>query len=53
MLGDFFVVRAVRRQGVGFRALVRELIDRYPASWEVGFQGGNRGAPEFWRHRRR
>jgi predicted acetyltransferase len=48
-VGDFFVVRAVRRQGVGFRA-VREMIDRYPGEWEVGFQGGNRGAPEFWRH---
>jgi predicted acetyltransferase len=47
-MGDFFVVRAVRRKGVGYR-VVRELLDRYPGAWEIGFQGGNRGAPEFWR----
>jgi predicted acetyltransferase len=48
MIGDFFVVRAVRRQGVGYR-VVKELFERYPGRWEIGFQAGNAGAPEFWR----
>jgi predicted acetyltransferase len=47
-MGDFFVVRAVRRKGVGYR-VARELLDRHPGAWEIGFQGSNRGAPEFWR----
>ena len=47
-MGDFFVVRAARRQGVG-REVIEELFARYPGRWEIGFQGHNRGAPEFWR----
>ncbi|MFZ1879348.1 MAG: GNAT family N-acetyltransferase [Gaiellaceae bacterium] len=47
-MGDFFVVRAVRRKGVGYR-VARGLLDRHPGSWEIGFQGSNSGAPEFWR----
>jgi predicted acetyltransferase len=47
-IGDFFVVRAVRRRGIG-HAVVRQLLERHPGSWEIGFQGGNPGAPEFWR----
>lgn len=47
-MGDFFVVRAVRRQRVG-NDIVRELFARYRGAWEIGFQGHNRGAPEFWR----
>jgi predicted acetyltransferase len=47
-IGDFFVVRAVRRQRVGYR-VARELLERHPGPWEIGFQGGNPGAPEFWR----
>jgi predicted acetyltransferase len=48
MMGDFFVVRAARRQRIGYR-VVRELLGRYPGRWEIGFQQGNPGAPEFWR----
>jgi predicted acetyltransferase len=48
MIGDFFVVRAVRRRRVGHK-VATELLARYPGRWEIGFQGGNRGAPEFWR----
>jgi predicted acetyltransferase len=48
MIGDFFVVRAVRRQGVGYQ-VAKELFERYPGRWEIGFQGGNFGAPDFWR----
>ena len=47
-MGDFFVVRAARRQGVG-NAVVKELFARYRGDWEIGFQGHNRRAPEFWR----
>ena len=47
-MGDFFVVRAARRHGVG-KAVAQELLARYPGRWEIGFQGNNRGAPEFWR----
>jgi predicted acetyltransferase len=47
-MGDFFVVRAVRRQGVG-NGVVEEIFARYGGRWEIGFQGNNPGAPEFWR----
>jgi predicted acetyltransferase len=47
-MGDFFVVRAARRQGVG-NEVVEELFARYRGRWEIGFQGNNGGAPEFWR----
>jgi len=47
-IGDFFVVRAVRRRGVG-RVVALDLIRRYPGPWEIAFQAENRGAPEFWR----
>jgi predicted acetyltransferase len=47
-MGDFFVVRAARRQGVG-NEVVGQLFARYRGPWEIGFQGNNRGAPEFWR----
>jgi predicted acetyltransferase len=47
-IGEFFVVRAVRRRGVG-RLVALDLIRRYPGTWEIAFQAENRGAPEFWR----
>ena len=47
-IGDFFVVRALRRRGVGFN-VARELIERFPGRWEIAFQAENRGAPDFWR----
>ena len=47
-MGDFFVVRAARRKGVGYAA-ARELLVRYPGRWEIGFQAANTGAPQFWR----
>lgn len=47
-MGDFFVVRAARRKGVGYAA-AREVLARYPGAWEIAFQGGNSGAPDFWR----
>ena len=48
MISEFFVVRSVRRQGVG-RAVASDLLRRHPGDWEIGFQVENRGAPEFWR----
>ena len=48
MIGDFFVVRGARRRGVG-AAVARELLGRHPGRWEIGFQDGNHGAPDFWR----
>jgi predicted acetyltransferase len=48
MIGDFFVVRAVRRQGIGYRA-ARELLQRFPGRWEIGFQDENHDASAFWR----
>ena len=48
MIAEFFVVRAVRRHGIG-RKVATELLGRHPGRWEIPFQGGNRGAPEFWR----
>ncbi len=47
-MGDFFVVRGVRRQGIA-SGVARALFARYPGRWEIGFQAGNPGAPEFWR----
>jgi predicted acetyltransferase len=47
-IGDFFVVRAVRRRRVGY-GLAREVLALHPGSWEIGFQAENGGAPEFWR----
>ncbi|WP_416962286.1 GNAT family N-acetyltransferase [Streptomyces sp. Agncl-13] len=48
VLNSFFVVRGVRRAGVGLRA-VRDVVARYPGDWEVAFQDGNPGAVAFWR----
>ncbi|MET7574147.1 GNAT family N-acetyltransferase [Streptomyces sp. NPDC005492] len=48
VLNSFFVVRGVRRAGVGLGA-VREVVRRYPGDWEVAFQDANPGAVRFWR----
>jgi predicted acetyltransferase len=48
VLNSFFVVRAVRRGGVGLRA-VRDVVARHPGDWEVAFQDDNAGAVRFWR----
>jgi predicted acetyltransferase len=43
----FFVVRALRRHGVG-RVAARELLRRIPGEWGIAFQDANAGAREFW-----
>jgi predicted acetyltransferase len=48
VLNSFFVVRGVRRAGVGRRA-VRDVVRRHPGAWEVAFQDANPGAVAFWR----
>jgi predicted acetyltransferase len=44
---DFFVVRALRRTGVG-REAARLLIATAPGAWEIGFQPYNPGVERFW-----
>ena len=47
VLNSFFVVRGVRRGGVGLRA-VAEVLARHPGAWEVAFQDANPPAVRFW-----
>jgi predicted acetyltransferase/8-oxo-dGTP pyrophosphatase MutT (NUDIX family) len=48
VLGEFFIVRAVRRTGVG-RAVVADVLATQPGDWTVAFQAGNTAAARFWR----
>ena len=48
VLNGFFVVRGLRRTGIGLRA-VREVLARHPGPWEVAFQADNVAAVHFWR----
>lgn len=48
VVGEFFVVRAARRQRVGYEAAV-ELLRLHPGRWEIAFQEENPGAARFWR----
>jgi predicted acetyltransferase len=47
-MGEFFIVRAARRGGVGHAAAV-EAIRRHPGRWEIAFQEENPKAARFWR----
>ena len=44
---QFFVVRGVRRQGIG-EAAARELFRLFPGEWEVRVAGFNLAAQGFW-----
>ncbi|MET8551789.1 GNAT family N-acetyltransferase [Micromonospora zamorensis] len=46
-LTSFFVVRALRRTGVGRAAAVR-VIALFPGRWSIGFQRYNPGVEAFW-----
>lgn len=46
---DFFVVRALRRTGVG-REAARQAIAMTPGRWSIGFQTYNAGVQQFWSH---
>lgn len=48
VLNAFFVVRGVRRTGIGSLA-VREVLLSHPGLWEVAFQSDNEAAGCFWR----
>ncbi|MFF5177274.1 GNAT family N-acetyltransferase [Micromonospora sp. NPDC000316] len=47
-VSEFFVVRAVRRLGVG-RLAAQQLFAKHTGHWEVPFQEENPGAARFWR----
>ncbi|MEO7980211.1 MAG: GNAT family N-acetyltransferase, partial [Sporichthyaceae bacterium] len=47
-VSEFFLVRALRRQGVGY-AVATEVLLRTPGPWVVAFQEENPGAARFWR----
>ncbi|MEU4555875.1 GNAT family N-acetyltransferase [Micromonospora violae] len=47
-IAEFFVVRAVRRSGVG-RLAAQQLFAKHRGHWEVPFQEENPGAARFWR----
>jgi predicted acetyltransferase len=48
LMSEFFVVRGMRRHGVG-RDAVRELFALHPGAWEIPFQESNVAAARFWR----
>jgi len=48
VMGEFFVVRAARRRGVGHVA-ARAALAGFPGPWEIPFQEANAGAARFWR----
>jgi predicted acetyltransferase len=47
-MGHFFVVRGVRRTGVG-RDLALDVVGRHQRPWQIAFQEENPGAARFWR----
>lgn len=46
-ISDFFVVRALRRTGVG-REAARQVLAMFPGRWSIGFQSYNPGVQRFW-----
>jgi predicted acetyltransferase len=46
-ISDFFVIRALRRSGVG-REAARRVIAMFPGRWSIGFQTYNPGVQRFW-----
>jgi len=48
VLNSFFVVRPMRRAGVGLLA-VSAIVAEHPGPWEVAFQDANTAAVRFWR----
>jgi predicted acetyltransferase/8-oxo-dGTP pyrophosphatase MutT (NUDIX family) len=48
VMGEFFVVRSVRRQGLA-RAFAETVLRRHPGPWWIAFQEENEAAARFWR----
>lgn len=46
-MGEFFIVRAYRRQGIGIK-VAHEVWRRFPGLWEVRVMQSNRAALPFW-----
>jgi predicted acetyltransferase len=46
-MGEFFIVRAYRRQGIGMK-VAHEVWRRFPGPWEVRVMQSNRTAVSFW-----
>ncbi len=46
-ISDFFVVRALRRTGMG-REAARQAIAMFPGRWSIGFQSYNPGVQRLW-----
>lgn len=46
-LSEFFVVRGLRRLGIG-RLAASAVFTRFPGAWEVRALDRNKGAAEFW-----
>lgn len=47
-ISAFFVLRALRRRGVG-RQTALQLLHSRPGAWAIAFQEANAGAARFWR----
>ncbi len=48
VMGEFFVLRAARRQQIGWDTAL-QVLRRHPGDWEIAFQESNAGAAKFWR----
>jgi predicted acetyltransferase len=48
VLNSFFIVRAVRREGIGLRA-VQDVLRSHAGPWQIAFQDSNTAAVRFWR----
>lgn len=48
VLNSFFVVRGMRRRGIGLAAVL-DVLGQHPGKWQVAFQDANAGAVTFWR----
>ena len=48
LIGEFFILSAVRKRGVG-TAAVTELLRKFRGNWQIPFQTENSKAAKFWR----
>lgn len=48
VLNSFFIVRPIRRHGLGLRA-IQDVVGQHPGRWDVAFQENNAVAVRFWR----
>jgi predicted acetyltransferase len=48
-VGEFFIVRACRRRGIGMK-VAHEVWKMFPGSWQVRVMESNHAAVNFWQH---